>query len=56
MRKWIGNAERMRKWRENEEMERKWKHYFGPKQPFCQGEDYFAYFKLAEKPSKIGKR
>ena len=30
------------------------KRYFGPKQPFCQGEDYFAYFKLAENPSKSG--
>ena len=31
------------------------KRHFGPKQPFCQGKDYFAYFELAENPSKSGK-
>ena len=31
------------------------KGYFGPEQPFCQGEDYFAYFEFAKKPTKCGK-
>ena len=31
------------------------KGYFGLKQPFCQGEDYFAYFEFAKNPTKSGK-
>ena len=31
------------------------KGYFGPEQPLCQGEDYFAYFEFAKNPTKNGK-
>ena len=31
------------------------KRYYGPEEPFCKEEDYFAYFVMAENPSKSGK-
>ena len=35
--------------------QRSQKGYFGLKQPFCQGEDYFEYFELAQNLFKSGK-